>query len=194
METAEDSVSEPEVVIEPALEEILALPVEPIAVELTQPTAEPIPEIEAEEPEVSAEACVESESEIEAIEEIEAVEEVEEIEEIVPEVVEYVDAEIADTLMSDRLAMKIANVTKGAGKGKLAIINIGDIDSAFEANAVVDIDALKECGLISKKAGRLKILADGTMNKPLTVKAESYSVQAIKMIELTGGEVVILKD
>ena len=42
--------------------------------------------------------------------------------------------------------------------------------------------------------GRVKILADGILNKPLTIKAESYSVQAIKMIELTGGTVIILID
>jgi ribosomal protein L15 len=45
-----------------------------------------------------------------------------------------------------------------------------------------------------KKVGRMKVLADGELNKPLIVKAEDYSVQAIKMIELTGGTVIILKD
>ena len=40
----------------------------------------------------------------------------------------------------------------------------------------------------------MKILADGMLNKPLIIKSESYSIQAIKMIELTGGTVIILKD
>ena len=53
---------------------------------------------------------------------------------------------------------------------------------------------LKQKGLINKKAGRMKVLADGELTKPLAVKSESYSVQAIKMIELTGGTVIILKD
>jgi ribosomal protein L18E len=45
-----------------------------------------------------------------------------------------------------------------------------------------------------KKVKRIKILADGVLTKPLTIKAENYSVQAIKMIELTGGTVIILID
>ena len=49
-------------------------------------------------------------------------------------------------------------------------------------------------GLLTKKTGRIKVLAGGMLHKPLTIKAENYSVQAIKMIELTGGTVIILKD
>ena len=35
-----------------------------------------------------------------------------------------------------------------------------------------------------------EILADGTLDKPLTVVADAFSVQAIKMITLTGGHAV----
>ena len=68
------------------------------------------------------------------------------------------------------------------------------LDDNFNANDVVTLAVLKEKGLISPKIGKMKILADGILNKPLIVKSESYSIQAIKMIELTGGKVVILKD
>jgi ribosomal protein L15 len=53
------------------------------------------------------------------------------------------------------------------------------------------LDELKAKKLVPAKTRRLKILAHGILSKPLTVKANSYSVQAIKMIELTGGTVVI---
>ena len=59
---------------------------------------------------------------------------------------------------------------------------------------MITLAVLKEKGLVSKKVGKMKVLADGILNKPLTVKSESYSIQAIKMIELTGGKVIILKD
>ena len=68
------------------------------------------------------------------------------------------------------------------------------IDANFDADDVVTLAVLKQKGLVPKSMGRVKILADGILNKPLTIKAESYSVQAIKMIELTGGTVIILKD
>jgi len=113
---------------------------------------------------------------------------------IMHEIVEHIDAEEADEMLSDELAMQEARYESGAGKGKEGIINIGAIDKAFEANAVITLAALKEKGMIPKKVHRMKVLADGILNKPFTVKSESYSVQAIKMIELTGGKVIILKD
>lgn len=114
--------------------------------------------------------------------------------EVMPEVVEHIDAEEADAMISDSLAMKTANYESGAGHGQHGIINIGVLDQNFEANEVITLAILKEKGLISKKVGRLKVLADGVLNKPFTIKSESYSIQAIKMIELTGGTVIILKD
>ncbi len=114
--------------------------------------------------------------------------------EVMPEFVEHIDAEEADAMISDSLAMQTANYESGAGHGQEGIINIGVLDDNFNANDVITLAVLKERGLISKKAGRMKVLADGMLNKPLTIKSESYSIQAIKMIELTGGTVIILKD
>lgn len=114
--------------------------------------------------------------------------------EVMPEIVEHIDAEEADAMISDSLAMKTANYESGAGHGQQGIINIGVLDANFNANDVITLAVLKEKGLMSKKVGRMKVLADGMLNKPLTIKSESYSIQAIKMIELTGGTVIILKD
>ena len=114
--------------------------------------------------------------------------------EIMPEIVEHIDAVEADEMISDRLAMSTVRYESPAGHGQQGIINIGVLDENFEAHDVITLAVLKEKGLISKKAGRMKVLADGILNKPLTIKSESYSIQAIKMIELTGGTVIILKD
>ncbi len=111
-----------------------------------------------------------------------------------PEIVEHIDAKEADEMISDELAMKTVRYESPAGHGKQGIINIGAIDAFFEADETVTISALKAKGLIPKSVGRMKVLANGMLNKPLTVKAESFSIQAIKMIELTGGTVVILRD
>ncbi len=113
---------------------------------------------------------------------------------VMPEIVEHIDAEEADAMITDTVAMEAANYEKGAGHGRWGIINIGLIDEHFEPNDVVTLAVLQQKGLIPKGIGRLKILADGELNKPLTIKSENYSVQAIKMIELTGGTVIILKD
>ena len=114
--------------------------------------------------------------------------------EVMPEIVEQIDAEEADEMISDELAMQEANIEYGAGHGKQGIVNIGLLDQKYEANEVITIASLKQKGLVPKNVGRVKILADGILSKPLTIKSESYSIQAIKMIELTGGTVIILKD
>ena len=116
------------------------------------------------------------------------------IPEVIPEIVEHIDAEEADAMISDSLAMETVNRESGAGHGKQAIINIGVLDANFEANDVITLAVLQERNLIPKNAGRMKVLADGILNKPLIIKSESYSIQAIKMIELTGGTVIILID
>ena len=116
------------------------------------------------------------------------------VEEVMPEIVETIVAEEADEMISDELALKTANYEEGAGQGKQGIINIGVLDQHFNANDVITLAELKKRKLISPKVGKLKILADGVLTKPLVTKSESYSIQAIKMIELTGGTVIILKE
>jgi len=46
---------------------------------------------------------------------------------------------------------------------------------------------LKEKNLVSKNAGRVKVLARGVMTKKLTIYADKFSLQAVKMIALAGG-------
>ncbi len=126
---------------------------------------------------------------------VEKIEEVPEPEpEPEPEIVEHITPEEADEMMTNSMAIKKALYESGAGHGKQGIINIGVIDENFEAGDVVTLAVLKEKKLVPKNVGRLKILAHGMLNKPLTIKSESYSVQTMKMVELTGGTVIILKD
>ena len=48
--------------------------------------------------------------------------------EVMPEIVEHIDAEEADAMISDSLAMKTANYESGAGHGQQGFINIGVLD------------------------------------------------------------------
>ena len=113
--------------------------------------------------------------------------------EVIP-IVEQIDAVEADEMLSDNRAMSAVLYEGPAGHGQQGIINIGVLNENFEAGDVITLSVLKERGLINKNVGKLKILAKGILNKPLTIKAESYSIQAIKMIKLTGGTVILLKD
>lgn len=112
---------------------------------------------------------------------------------IVIETLEQVDAIEADKLLSDDVAMGRLKREPGGGSGFRSFINVGNIDKNFEAGDTVTLEELKKKGLVEKKAGRVKVLADGVLNKPLTIKADSFSIQAIKMIELTGGTPILLE-
>ena len=110
---------------------------------------------------------------------------------VIPEILDHVDAEEADEILTDDEAMTLVIVEGDkATTGYRTFINIGEIDGHFSAGDTVTLEILKAKGLIEKKAKRVKILADGELTKPLIVKAHSFSIQAIKMIELTGGTVV----
>ena len=79
-----------------------------------------------------------------------------------------------------------------AGAGKRAIVNIDTLSLRFAAGETVTLGALKKRGLAPQKAGSLKVLARGMLDKPLTVEADDFSPDAVKMIVLTGGKAVRL--
>ena len=100
-------------------------------------------------------------------------------------------SEHADELMSDEEAEEhIEVIEEQPGrerKGKVHAVNLDTICDHFEDGEKFTLDALKAKRLAPQNAGRLKILARGTMNKQLTVEADSFSLQAVKMITLAGG-------
>ncbi len=141
-------------------------------------TAEP--EVVAE-PEVAAEPEVvaEPEPEVEVTEEAPAVEET-----------VHVDAVQADVMVSDEKAKEQIEIVERTEKlvgTKLCEINLDTICENFEDGDEVTLAALKAKRLISNKAGKVKILARGVMTKKLTIFADKYSLQAVKMITLAGG-------
>ncbi len=70
-----------------------------------------------------------------------------------------------------------------------SIVNLSVLEG-LEANSVVDMQVLNEKGLIKvlKDSIGLKVLGNGTLTKPLTVKAASFSASAKEAIEKAGGK------
>jgi large subunit ribosomal protein L15 len=66
-------------------------------------------------------------------------------------------------------------------------INVGLLEETFDADAVVDVEALRGKGLLPKKATVIKILANGELTKKLTVKAHRFSEAAKQKVEAAGG-------
>ena len=111
-----------------------------------------------------------------------------------------VSAEDVDELMSDDeaqaalLSAPEEDIPSAQYKphGKKHEINIDVISRNFASDETVSLATLKEKRLIPRNARAVKILARGTLDKPLCVIAQDFSTAAIKMITLTGGQAMLV--
>ena len=74
-------------------------------------------------------------------------------------------------------------------KTKVAVVNLADLDKAFEDGATVDEAALREKGLVNRSCDVVKILARGEISKKLTIAVGALSATAREKIEKAGGTV-----
>lgn len=72
-----------------------------------------------------------------------------------------------------------------------AIVNVAALNK-FDANAVVDADALIAAGIIKNACDGVKILGNGKLEKALTVKAAAFSGSAKEKIESAGGKAEVI--
>ncbi len=109
------------------------------------------------------------------------------------EEIESVDSERADVLITDSLAKNLLKrrreivFTDGDGR---SVINVDTLSRNFSRGDRVDVNVLKERCLIPYDTAYLKVLARGALDKALSVYANDFSLSAVKMIALTGGESV----
>jgi large subunit ribosomal protein L15 len=74
---------------------------------------------------------------------------------------------------------------RNPNKETFAIINVESLNR-FSAGAVVSPDELRKRGFI-KHRGRVKVLAEGELDRALTVHAHAFSAAARQKIEAAGG-------
>ncbi|MBN1829189.1 MAG: 50S ribosomal protein L15 [Deltaproteobacteria bacterium] len=70
-------------------------------------------------------------------------------------------------------------------------VNVGDLNR-FPQGSVVDMAALMSNGLIKKRGDILKILGNGTIDYPLTLKVHALSKSAREKIEASGGTIEVI--
>lgn len=70
---------------------------------------------------------------------------------------------------------------------KVVIVNVGQLDKAFEDGADVTAETLVARGIIPSRFDVLKVLGDGELTKKLTVKAHRFSQSAEASIVAAGG-------
>ena len=91
------------------------------------------------------------------------------------------------------LAMRLPKLKgfKNPNKEQFAIVNLSAFED-FEKGSEVTPESLREKGLIRHR-GRVKVLAEGELDKALTVKAHAFSASAREKIEAAGGSVEIIE-
>ena len=67
------------------------------------------------------------------------------------------------------------------------VLNVKDLDE-LEENGIIDIEMLKEKGIIKKDKDGLKVLGGGELKKSLKIIAHKFSKSAVKKIKDAGGE------
>ncbi|MSQ94899.1 MAG: 50S ribosomal protein L15 [Gemmataceae bacterium] len=70
---------------------------------------------------------------------------------------------------------------------KYHVVNVGDLDKAFNDGDTVDADTLKKAGLAKGPADGVRVLGEGALSKKLTVKASHFSKAADEKIKAKGG-------
>jgi large subunit ribosomal protein L15 len=72
-----------------------------------------------------------------------------------------------------------------------SIVNLRDL-AGFAADSVVDEEALRQAGLVKGQSGAIKLLGQGEVTMPLTIRVQAVSAQARARIEAAGGRVEVV--
>ena len=75
-------------------------------------------------------------------------------------------------------------------KKKIAVINIRDLER-FESGSIVDEAALIRAGLVKGRRDGIKLLGQGEIKNPLTIKVNGVSKNAREKIIAAGGNVEV---
>ncbi len=66
-------------------------------------------------------------------------------------------------------------------------VNLQELDHAFKDGDEITLEKMEEAGLIKSANARVKVLANGDLQKKLTVHAHAFSASAKEKIQKAGG-------
>lgn len=72
------------------------------------------------------------------------------------------------------------------------IANLGAISEIFKEGATITVNELFAFGLVRSMDKPVKILGDGELDKPLTIKADAFSAAAREKIAAAGGTAEVI--
>ena len=75
---------------------------------------------------------------------------------------------------------------------KIVALNLKQLETKFDNGAVVDVEALRNAGLVKNSFDGVKILGNGELTNSLTVKVDGFSAAAKEAIEKAGGKAEVI--
>ena len=76
-------------------------------------------------------------------------------------------------------------------KKRFTILHLKDLNR-FPKDTVVEPDLLFQSGLLRKKGEAIKLLSDGELQHPLTIRVHQVSKAALKKVEAASGRVEVI--
>jgi large subunit ribosomal protein L15 len=80
---------------------------------------------------------------------------------------------------------------KSPFKKQYALVHVGDLER-FEPGSIVDPEAMVSSGLVGKLGDGVKLLSDGEITRPMTVRVQGVSQKAREKVEAAGGKVEVI--
>ncbi len=74
-------------------------------------------------------------------------------------------------------------------KTKVEVVNVGQLEKAFEDGATVNEESLRKARLINRACDAIKVLGQGELSKKLVVSGAVVSATAREKIEKAGGSI-----
>jgi large subunit ribosomal protein L15 len=72
------------------------------------------------------------------------------------------------------------------------VVNLSTLEERFEAGSQVTVESLRRSGVIKKMDRKVKVLGEGELTKPLTVKVHAFSRAAAEKIAAAGGKAEVI--
>jgi large subunit ribosomal protein L15 len=76
-------------------------------------------------------------------------------------------------------------------KKQYALINVGDLN-IFDKDEVITPELLHQTDVLKQLRDGVKVLGDGTLEKPLTVRAHKFTKSAMEKIQAAGGKAEVI--
>ena len=72
-----------------------------------------------------------------------------------------------------------------------AVVNLKAL-SSISPDGIVNPQVLRHAGLVKRRGAHIKVLGDGSLDRPLVIEAHKFSESAKKKIEQVGGQAKVI--